>query len=117
MPYEYLIFRPSRRLSHHDEINETTIVPFVSNDAILKLLRQAYPDAQIDAKGYGWLDPVAYDGELRFTKGNPLTFFLAYITRADVQALCTALDLTALDIQTRELIHPEKEDAPWSKAE
>lgn len=117
MPYEYLVFRPTHRLSLHDEINEETIVPFVSNNAILILLRQIYPDARVDSNGYGWLNPAEYDGELRFSRGNPLTFFLAYITRADVQALCTALDLTALDVQTMELIHPAEEGSFCLKAE
>ncbi|PVE24980.1 hypothetical protein DC522_07090 [Microvirga sp. KLBC 81] len=81
-------------------------MPFTSHEETLILLRRIYPNTSLDKEGFGYLEPIALMGELQFSPDDNLTFHLAYIERPDVQELCRALDLTALDCQTLELIHP-----------
>lgn len=108
MSYDYLVFRAAHRLRCRTEIDEKAIVPFVSNDAILLLLRRLFPEAQVDGEGRGWLQPQTCMGAIRLSDEEPLIFHLARITPPEIQVLCTALNLTALDLQTMTLIQPEE---------
>jgi len=107
MSYDYMFFRPTRRLTSHEEIDEDTIVPFASNEEILKLLRRLYPGATVDAEGYGWLDPVQNIGHIHLSDDEYRVFHISSIWREEVQKLCNALGLNAFDGQQMELIQPE----------
>ena len=106
MSYDYMFFRATHRLTSPDEIDESTTVPFSSNEEILSLLRQVYPDASVDAEGFGWLDPVQHQGSIHFSDDEFRVFTLAHLEPNEVQTLCTSLGLTAFDGQIEKLIHP-----------
>ena len=107
MSYDYMFFRPTHRLTSHEEIDEDTIVPFKSNEEILALLQKLYPGASVDAEGYGWLDPAGSTGAIHFSDDEYRVFYISNLLREDVQKLCNALGLNAFDGQAMELIQPE----------
>jgi hypothetical protein len=110
MAYQYLVFRTAYPITFREEISVDTIIPFVSNNAILMLLRQAYPETRVNKEGIGWLNPRDCTGEIRLSEEDSLVFHLTRMTRADVKALCKSLGLTALDLHRMELITPHGGD-------
>jgi len=107
MSYDYMFLRPTRRLVSHEEIDEAGIIPFTSNEDILALSRKVYPDAVVDAEGFGYLDPVRHRGSIHLSDDGFFVFYLAHLSPEEVQVLCTRLGLAAFDGQKMELIQAE----------